>query len=189
MKTLLFCLLLLGLCNNLHAQSDYFPVEIGASWKYAFGAELYAGTPYEHYSTYVEILDASETIDGKDYFVSKTSMGSGDSDMTVIQTYFRYGKDGALIAKAGKDKPEIISMNQTPKVGDTHASQQGGTSKVIDLNASIKTPTKTYTNCLLLEIRENNTVSRAYYEKNKGMVATTIMAEGSEKIFMYLVSE
>ena len=180
---IVFCVVL----NASFAQSDYFPVDKGTEWTYAFGAEIYAGTPYEDYISEVKILDVSETIDGKEYFVSETSMGSADGDKTVIQSYFRFGDDGSLRTKVDKNSKELVSLNKTPKIGDTHASQQGGTSKVVDLNASIKTPLKTYNNCLVVEINENQTITRAYYQKDLGMVATTMLIEGSEKIFMYMV--
>jgi hypothetical protein len=189
MKKLLMIIVLIAFWSYSNGQSSYFPAKKGTNWTYAFGKEIYGGTPYENYTSEIKILDATEVIDGKEYFVSETSMGGKEGDKTVIKTYFRFGNDGSLISKIDKDKKEFVSMNKSPKVGDIYTSQQGGTSKVVDLNATIKTPITTYTNCLMIEINESQTISRAYYQKNTGMIATTMIMDGKEKIFIYLVSE
>ena len=73
-----------------------------------------------------------------------------------------------------------------PKVGDTYSSQNNGTSKVVDLNATIKTPISTYTDCLAIEIVENQKTFKTYYKENIGLVATTTFKDGKEVIFIYL---
>lgn len=189
MKKLLIIIVLIGIWNYSNGQSSYFPVEKGMSWTYAYGAEIYGGTPYEDYTCDVTILDSNEVFDGKEYYISEASMGSGEGDNTEIRTYFRIGNDGSLISKVDEKTEEFVSMSKTPKVGDVYGSQQGGSTKVLDLDATIKTPTTTYTDCLLMEISDDQTTTRVYYQKNIGMVATTLVAEGSEKLFIYLVSE
>lgn len=185
----IFAVIVLSVALNFSfAQLDYFPVDKGTQWTYAFGTDLYGGTPFENYTSEIRILDAVETIDGTEYFVSESATGNSDSEKTVIRSYFRFADDGSLISKVDKNAPEVVSMKKNPKVGDTYPSQQGGTSKVVDLNASIATPVKTYNNCLMIEIEENQTTSRAYYQKNVGMVATTIIADGTEKLFIYLLN-
>jgi len=189
MKKLLMITVLIVLCGYSKGQHSYFPVEKGMSMTYAFGSEIYKGTPYETYQSTVKILEETETIEGKEYFVSESSTGNKESDPTVITSYCRFGSDGSLFSKANKTANEILVLKKTPKVGDKNTSQQGGTSEVVDLNATIKTPTDTYSECLMIEVKENETLSRMYYQKNTGMVATTMVIEGNEKIFIYLLSK
>jgi len=66
---------------------------------------------------------------------------------------------------------------------------QDGSSKVLDLNATITTPTTTHSNCLMVEVAASESTTRVYYQKNIGMVATTMIMDGSEKIFIYLLSK
>ena len=79
--------------NYTEAQTSYFPVEKGSKWTYAYGKEIYGGTPYEDYKFEVEILENEETIDGKEYFVSKGKMVGGKGDDVVVTSYFRFGND------------------------------------------------------------------------------------------------
>ena len=77
-------------------------------------------------------------------------------------------------------------MNTVPKVGDTYSSQNNGITKITDLNATIKTPISTYNDCLVLETNENQTITRTYYKRNIGIIATTLVKDGKEMIFIYL---
>lgn len=189
MKALLMTITLMAVWTYSNGQSKFFPLTKGTTWVYSFGKEIYGGTPYEYYTNKVKILDITETIGGIEYFVSETSTGSGNDNRTTITTYFRFGKDGSIISKSDKTAKELVAMKKDPNVGDTYESRQGGTSKVINLNASIKTENKTYTGCLLIETIENQTIFRTYYQKHIGMVATTIVSDGKERIFTYLVSK
>jgi hypothetical protein len=189
MKRLFFIIALFGFWNYAKGQSNYFPINEGKNLTYAFGKEIYGGTPYEGYRFQVSILDAKEEIDGKEYFISETSTGSESGEKTIIRSYLRFGDDGSVISKVSKDSSEQLVLQKNPKIGDSYASQQAGTAKVLDLNATIKTPIMTYTNCLMIETEENQTISRVYYQENIGMVAATTFTDGSEKIFIYLISE
>lgn len=189
MRRILLIIILIGIWNYSSSQSSYFPLKKGMKLTYAYGKEIYGGTPYENNTVEIEILNDTKIIDGKEYFISKNTSGSMEGDKTVIKSYFRFGNDGSLISKSDENTEELVVMQKTPTVGYTSPSQGGGTSKVIDLNATIKTPIKTYTNCLIIEFNENQTITRAYYQKDIGMVATTIVSDGSEKIFIYLISE
>ena len=77
-------------------------------------------------------------------------------------------------------------MNTVPKLGDTYSSQNNGMTKVVDLDGTIKTPISIYTDCLIIETTENQTIYRTYYKKNIGMIATTIVKDKKEMIFIYL---
>ena len=183
-KTLIAVLILIGTYSN--AQSSYFPLTPGTTLSYAFGSEIYGGTPYENYKSEVTIAETTETIDGKEYFISENRTGNTKGDQTVIRTYFRYRTDGSLVSKTDKTTEEIVVMNSTPKVGDTHSSQNNGITKVIDLKGTIKTPISTYSDCLVIEIIENQTTLRSYYKKNIGMIATTMVKDEKEMFFIYL---
>jgi len=186
-KTLIAILILIW--NYSNAQSSYFPLTKGTTLSYAFGSEIYGGTPYENYKCEVTILENTETIDGKEYFVSESITGTNKDNQTIITSYFRYRTDGTLISKATKNSEEIVVMNTVQKVGDTYSSQNNGITKVIDLSATIKTPVSTYSDCLVLETNENQTITRIYYKRNIGMIATTLIKDDKEMIFIYLEKE
>ena len=189
MKKLLIIMISMVVWNYTEAQTSYFPVEKGSKWTYAYGKEIYGGTPYEDYKFEVEILENEETIDGKEYFVSKGKMVGGKGDDVVVTSYFRFVNDGSIITRQDKATEEIVQFSNEPKVGDKFGSQQDGSSKVLDLNATITTPTTTHSNCLMVEVAASESTTRVYYQKNIGMVATTMIMDGSEKIFIYLLSK
>ena len=187
MKNLLVILICLSAWTYSSAQSSYFPVEPGKKWTYAFGKDIYGGTPYENYITEVAIQRDKEIIDGKSYYVLTSSSGLETSENSAIKTYVGFSDDGAILSKVEGTDKFYTTMNSNPKVGDEFLSPTGGTSKVISLNASITSPTDSYDDCLLIEMADSDLVMRSYYKKGVGLVVHCMVVEGTEKIFSYLL--
>lgn len=192
MNRLSTILVLLATLNFVNGQSSYFPFEKGSSFTYAYGSELYQGT-YDHMRIKVETLNNTKMIDGKEYFITETSTGSDDNFSKISTSYVRTAKDGSVFTIQAEGEKEYLSIQAMPKVGDKWASKNGKistTTLVTETNGNIKTDNKTYTDCLVLEQKsEDGTVTKSYFQKNVGMVATTLVVEGSEKIFIHLVNE
>jgi hypothetical protein len=190
MKRLFLIFVLISICNFSNAQSNYFPLEKGATFTYAYGSELYQGA-YDDKRFKVKILNTTKVIDGKEYFISETSSGSGDNYALIATSYMRAGKDGSILTL--QDEEEYITVPAVPKIGKTWTTTNGEvtyTTRVADLNGTINTATKTYSNCLVLEQKDQNgMLTRTYSQEGVGMVATTLLKDGSEQIFFYLVNE
>ena len=189
MKTLTSTFLLLAIWSYSYGQSPYFPVEKGTTQTYAYGSEMYAGTPYEDYTVKVRVLNDTQMIDGKEYLVSESAMGGKSGDPLVTTTYMRVGDDGTIYGKTDKEAAEEVFMKENPAVGDSFVSQSGGLTKVTDMSGSIETPTDAYSDCLVVESEENGMMLKSYFQKNVGLIATTMVDEGNEKIFFYLIED
>lgn len=185
-------LVLIAIWNFSNAQSSYFPLNKGAVFTYAYGSELYQGA-YDDKRIKVSILSTTKIIDGKEYFISETSTGSDKSYSTLTTSYVRIGTDGSILATQDVGEQEYTTIQASPKVGNTWPSKNGKLTcitRVVNLDGTIKTANKTFTNCLVLEQKtEDGRTMKSYFKEDLGMVATTIIMDGSEKIFIYLVSE
>ena len=192
MRRLFLIFVLISICNFSNAQSNYFPLEKGATFTYAYGSELYQGA-YDDKRFKVKILNTTKMIDGKEYFISETSSGSGDNYALIATSYMRAGKDGSIYSLPDEDGEEYITIPAALKIGKTWTTTNGEvtyTTRVADLNGTIKTATKSYSNCLVVEQKDQNgMLTRTYSQEGVGMVATTLIKEGSEQIFIYLVTE
>ncbi|MEM6829787.1 MAG: hypothetical protein AAF551_04675 [Bacteroidota bacterium] len=191
MKKLSILLLLTGIWNCSFGQSSYFPIKKGTTLTYAYSDELYKGQSVDvsQLKMTVKVLNETQSINGKDYFVSETSTGGLAPD---FKSYIRIGNDGSILSMEEGETEESLMMKKSPTVGDSWiTNKKAGESKnkVVGLDGTIKTPAGTYTNCLVLEIFENGTMSKGYFKENLGMVAVSVMMGGSEKLFVYLVDE
>lgn len=192
MKKLVVFVLLLGVWKCSIAQSTYFPLEKGSTFSYSYGKDLYEGRNInvDEMKMTVQVLNNNKVINGKEYFVVETS--AGGKSPTVFTTYVRVAEDGTVYTIYEEGSSEYMSLTASPKIGDTFTSENGGytkTAKVIALDGKITTPTDTYSDCLVMESTDGVTVTRSYSVKNRGMVATTVIMEGEEKVFVYLVND
>ncbi|MGB3777710.1 MAG: hypothetical protein WA960_05085 [Tunicatimonas sp.] len=192
MKKLLAITILTAAWNFSSGQSRYFQLEKGSTLTYAYGSELYGGT-YDDTRIKVTILSATKMINGKEYLVSETSTGKDDSYSLSATSYLRISSDGFILAKLDEDGAEYTVMQSSPEVGDAWTSRNGAyesTTRVTDLDGTIQTANGTYQNCLVLEqTSEGNPTMHSYFKKDIGLVATTITANGSEKVFFHLVDK
>ena len=173
-------------------QSNYFPLEKGTSFTYGYGTELYQGA-FDGKRFKMDILSTTKTISGKEYLILQTSTGSDNNYSVVATSYVRIGKGGSLYTIEDLDEQEHVTIQGSPKKGDTWPSKNGKLTsviKVVDVSGSIKTDGKTFTNCLVLEQTvEDGQKMQSYYKEGLGMVAITIFMQGSEKLFVYLIDE
>lgn len=192
MKKSLLILALIVAWSYTRGQSSYFPLEKGKTLTYAYGSELYQGE-YQDIRMKVTILPTTEVMNGKEYFISETSSGSGGNYTVHATSYVRMGKDGSIIGMQDKAGEESTVIQASPTIGSTWSSRDGQrtyTATVTDLSGTITTATEAYSNCLVVEqATEDGIITRSYFKKGVGMVATTVIKDGSEKIFIYLVSE
>jgi len=191
MKYLLALLTLIIVSYRVSGQSAYYPLKEGSSHTYAYGSQLYDGA-YDDKRVKVKILNDSKTLDGNVYFVSETSMGSNGNYRIYATSYLRIDGKGSIMMKQNLNHKEVMMIPSAPKVGTSWSAEINNvahTNTVVDLNGSIKTKQTTYNNCLVLEQKANEgIVTRSYYKKGVGMVATTMLADYSEKIFIYLIN-
>lgn len=190
MKKLYFLLIFITLSTFTVGQSDYFPIEQGSVYTYAYSKALYEGQNFDvsNLSMTVEVLDETKVIDGKEYYVSQTST----SFTSPQKAYMRVAGDGSIYVIQEEGGEEAVMMSNSPAVGDTWDTYKGSgkvEGKVIALDGTVKTPITTYTGCLVLEYTENGATSRGYFYPGKGMVAVTVLIEGKEMLFVYLISE
>ncbi len=141
MKKLLMILVLISFCNFSNAQSNYFPLEQGDTFTYAYGSELYQGA-YDNVRIKINTLSTTKIINGKEYIILEASSGSGKSYTRVSTSYVRVGKDGSILTLQDGDDQEYMTLKASPKVGDTWPSKNGkseSTARVSSLNGTIKT--------------------------------------------------
>ena len=188
MKNLTLILAFIGIWNSVVAQNDYFPLKKGTKITYAYSEEMYSGQNIDvsKLKMTIKVLDETKVIDGNNYMISETSMGAMAGN---IKTFLRIDESGAIVGKQGEEGKESILMKKELEVGDSWETNRGGavsTNKVIDLAGTIKTPLKTYTDCLVVEGNDSRSVTKAYFKKGIGMVAIVIVAGDAEKLFVYL---
>lgn len=192
MKKLLMILTMIVIWNFSNGQSIYYPINKETTLTYAYGSDLYNGA-YDNVRLKVMTLNSTEVIDGKEYYISETSSGSDGKYTPMMTSYVRVGKDGSVLVRQEGDDDEYIFIQTSSKVDDTWPSRNGtlaSTTRVTSLDGIIKTDTKTYTDCLVLEQKtEDGRIMQSYFVKDLGMVASTITMDGSEKIFIYLINE
>jgi hypothetical protein len=184
-------LFLTGFSNYIYCQSNYYPLEKGQVFTFAFGDDFNNGD--SGLRSKIEFLESTTTINGKEYFVSQNSFGK-DGNFTVVgKFYTRIGQNGSIYVLDSEDSSkESLTLDQPLSVGKSWEQSNMGTNttvKVVDMNGSIKTPNKTYSNCLVLESIEQGNTYRSYFQKDVGSVAITMVVGGEEKVFTYLVNE
>lgn len=191
MKKLFIVLLLVKFCHYSFGQSSYYPLKKGETLTYAYGKELYQGQNIDvsQRRMTVKILDEPQAINGKDYFVVETTSNGVATD---VKSYLRVGGDGAILGIQEGETQESIIMKKSPAVGDTWVTNRGGiqsTSSILELDGTIKTPAKTFENCLVLESVQNGSTTKGYFQRGLGMVAITMIVGDLEKLFIYMVNE
>lgn len=183
---ILFTCLLVPFTN---AQSNYFPIEPGMELVYAYSDMFNQGDAALRSKT--TMLKEKKTLNGKAYIVNQTSYGSNGNFQVIASSYARKADDGTVYVLPDSKEKEFVMMSANPKTGDvwTRKSDDGKNleMKVISTSKSVKTPVKTYSDCLVLETTEAGTTLRSYFKNDVGMVAIFMVVEGKEQLFTYLV--
>ena len=190
MKIRLFttCLFAFILSFTAQAQNPYYPIEKGKVWHYEYEA-MYSQTTGQ--MSKIEVLEETKTINGNEYFIMQTSMGTKGNFDVIQTTYTRYGDDGAIYSLNESSNQEDMVFPGLPiSEGKSWTVSQSGfevTSKVIDMNASLETSNNSFTDCIVIESQQQNTKVRAYVKKGVGMVALGVFMNGEEQIMQSLV--
>ena len=64
MKKIVAILVFIAVCKFSNGQSNYYPIEKGATFTYAYGSELYNGS-YSKMRSQISILNTTKIIDGR----------------------------------------------------------------------------------------------------------------------------
>lgn len=189
MKILNIVILTVFFCSNLISQSSFFPLDPGKVYTLKYSETF--NDKDEDQMLKTEVLSETEQINGKEYAVVETSYGPDGNYTVVSLIYMRTSEDGSIVTLNTKDQSkEQLFLSYPLEVGKTWENvteTYSTTIKIVDLNGSITTPNKTYTNCLVLESIMGSTKTRSYMKKDMGTIATTVFVDNEEKLMVYTV--
>lgn len=192
MKNFKLIFLTIFLLFNLkgNTQNQFYPLAKGKKWIYKY-SESFSNTPGQ--KSIAEILRESQTINGKEYLVIQTSLGTDESSSVIQSAYVRNGDNGSILGiDDAKQTKEYTFLPEKPwNKGTSWQSDINGnstTSTIVNINGNITTPEKTYTNCLVVEVNSGQTLIRSYYKENIGIVAVSLIISNDEKLLQYLIS-
>ncbi|MEM9857681.1 MAG: hypothetical protein AAF843_10005 [Bacteroidota bacterium] len=161
------------------SQSIY-PMEHGNEWRMKYANEFdQTGETY----MISKILENKKEIGGKNYYQIKTTVYSTKEAKEGISntSFIRTDADGNLMGITNQTSTEEeIMLPEELSIGKTWIGDQG-VNKVIDLNATIETPEKSYTGCVAISTGENAMIS--YWKKGIGPVA--IIINGKLMAYLY----
>ncbi|MEM6398342.1 MAG: hypothetical protein AAF741_18465 [Bacteroidota bacterium] len=191
MKTLIFSILLGLSATTLLAQHPYYPYEPGDSFEMAYSEEFAEMGGSSH--TKVEFTTDTKSMGGQTYRASSTYVGDGADYELFTTMYFRIDKDGNVVGRTSEEQDEEITI---PKMEDlasgyswsSNSSEAEKDCKVLDTDATIVTPAATHSNCLVIQMQEDEDVYiRMYLKRNVGVVAIAFEIGGDEMLQAYLV--
>jgi hypothetical protein len=119
-------------------------------------------------------------------------MGADQQFNHVVSNHVRVGSGGEILTlNTSAEEPieEIVFPTMPFKVGETwNSSSNGimGKSTITNLNATLKTPLQTFSNCLVVKTKSASGESRSYFQKGVGMVALALIVDEEEKLMVYL---
>ncbi len=160
---------------------DYFPIKKGASWQYEYYGD-FNQSGEAHFK--VEVMDDMREVNGQSYFQirSESFTKKGAESGFSVTSYVRKAADGTILGFNEKlSDEEFIFLPNSLEVGQNWDSE-GSKVEIVDLNASIKTPEKTYTDCMVLKMDTGDSSMLSYYKKGVGLVAM----EAQGKLMAYL---
>ncbi len=164
--------------------NEYFPIKPGFTWTYGYTAEFQAGMKNPTYT--LEVTDEGYEKNGEAYLSMKQkSFGDDDQAKVDMTMYARVDDDGnmysfipQIMEKEGLAMPSDLSEGKSWEVSKV------GKATVLDMNGSVKTPAKSYDDCLVVETDlGGGSKMVSYYVKGIGSVAT----EMDGKLMIYLV--
>ncbi|WP_338766139.1 hypothetical protein WAF17_03180 [Bernardetia sp. ABR2-2B] len=162
------------------SESEYFPIKEGNSWTHATTKSEYAEA--KEYTT--KVLDEGYTKNGKDYLTIKQTYKDGTELST---TYARTDDEGNIYSISPyieKGEKEFLALPADIDMGKTWTVFEGMNYKVTSMDATVETPTKKYTDCLLIETvdEDGKTTMKNYYLKGIGSVAVSM--DGKLNIYL-----
>ncbi len=179
MKSIILVFIILFSIPSI-GQSIY-PIEHGNEWRMKFVGQFdQTGETY----TISKILDSKKEINGKKYYQIASTVYTTKAAETGFSStsYSRTDSDGNLVGMTNdKTTEEQMMMPAKLKLDQTWMTDQGE-NKVIDMNASIETPKKTYSGCIAVAINQGGTSMISYTKEGIGPVAITM----NEQLMAYL---
>ncbi len=191
MKTIAALILTLTFFLSSHfakAQNDYYPLEKGKTWIYKYTEDFNSASGS---LSKIQILKKTEQINGKTYFILQTSIGE-EGQFDVLQTsYLRNGENGQVLgfANIGSSKEDILIPEgplEVGKIWKAEAEGQESTSTLIGTSEKLITPFKTFENCLVIETEMADAKIKSYFQKGKGLIASSLVLPDGEKLMQYL---
>lgn len=169
-------------------QNVYYPIEKGEVWIYNYSEDFISSSGSK---SRIEILTRTENIHGKEYFLMQTSIGDGEEYEILQTSYLRNGSNGQVL---GLTNPEMgeeqLLLAAAPLIeGKTWNAKSDGQisiSTVVGTDENLITPTKSYKNCLVIETEMGDAKIRSYFQKDIGLIASSLMLPDGEKLMQYL---
>ena len=145
----------------------------------------------EDQQSIIKVLDAQKMINGKSYYELSTSLISKGVETPLQTNFSRSGENGSIYGMKDASSPEVLLFPEEPwEVQQSWESNDNGVqsvSTILDFNGEIDTPNGKLTGCLVIEAVRANSTSKAYLQEGVGLVAVTILTDGKEMLFQYLL--
>lgn len=152
--------------------ADFFPLELGFSWKYQGEGNEYASFTREVVFTDKNLGQIREDNGG----TVTASVFKTDSEAVTL-VYFlgeAYGDDNYLNSEPNSN---VIILKAPFEVG-TKWEEPNGTREIVDINAAVSTPAGNFDQCIKVEIDNPNSTLYEYYKKDVGLVKREFVSEG-----------
>lgn len=154
---------------------DYFPIVVGSTWEYQGEGNEYASFNRKILFVGGNLAQIREDNGGTvSAAVYKITVDA------VTRIYFlgeAYGQTNYLNSNSN----ENIVILKTPLQVGTKWTEPNGTREITDLNATVSTPAGNFTQCLKVNIINDNSTVYEYYKNGVGMVKREFVA-GDTKV-------
>jgi hypothetical protein len=152
-------------CTGKSGSNSYFPITTGNQWVY--GYNYYSGAP--GYPTYT--VGATTVISGVTYYQVKYDDGTGFSSPTTLDFRTDAVTNNVYVRSGGTDQ---LLIPGSPTVGQSLGADPIGVADartVVSTNASITTPTCTYSGCIKVEdFSSGSHLDYSYFKKGLGFI-------------------
>ncbi|MFT6966450.1 MAG: hypothetical protein ACJAT1_001666 [Marivirga sp.] len=130
----------------------------------------------------IEVQNETKDIDGKTYMVCENYMQTGDvkSAKVISTSYVRRTSDGTVSMTPIVSENELLMLPKSPYVGQIWDAEEMK-AEVMSLEGSISAPIGDFSDCLIIKSVTAVYNVYTYYQKNIGLGATEMEADGQEK--------
>lgn len=157
---------------------DYFPITEGNTWEYRG-----EGNEYASFTREVEFNEGNKAQikENSGGTISRSVYKISDSE--IIRTFFQgesYEDKNFLEEESNEN---LIILKKPLEKGAKWDTTQG-TREIIDLNATVETPSGTFENCIEIKVSYEHSTLYEYFAKGIGLVKREFESEG-----MMVISE
>jgi hypothetical protein len=138
----------------------------------------------------INSLEQQVSINDTIYTPIVTELIQNDTVKNTFTTYSRTSPSGTTYIRYSKDSNEQIYLPKSIEAGTKWETNAFGIKQqyhITSLNGTLKTPSGTYTNCMILQTINSGSITYAYIQQNNGLVGTTIEIEKQEKLMNYYI--